>query len=247
MIIYPAMDLIGGTVVRLKQGRFDLVTAYDTDPLEALRQFAAAGAQWAHVVDLDGARVGSPVQHELIADLARAAPLCLQVAGGIRKREHLARMFDAGIARVVVGSLAVKQPDVVRVWLEEFGPERIALSLDVRVTREGDSPSAGTVPIVSVSGWTEDSGRSLWDVAELYPQARHFLITDIGRDGMLLGPNVELYEEIARRLPNAAVQASGGVSMMADLKRLPTDGAIIGKALWEGRISLEEALGRARA
>jgi len=239
MIIYPAMDLIGGTVVRLKQGRFDLVTAYETDPLEALRQFAAAGAEWAHVVDLDGARVGSPVQHELIADLARAAPLRLQVAGGIRKRDHLARLFDAGVARVAVGSLAVKQPETVRAWVEEFGPERITLSLDVRL--------ADGTPTVAVAGWTEDSGRSLWDVAGLYPQARHFLITDIGRDGMLLGPNVELYEEIARRLPNAAVQASGGVSMVADLKRLPTDGAIIGKALWEGRISLEEALGRARA
>lgn len=239
MIIYPAMDLIGGTVVRLKQGRFDLVTAYETDPLEALCQFAAAGAEWAHVVDLDGARVGAPVQHELIEELARAAPLRLQVAGGLRKRDHLARMFDAGVARVMIGSLAVKQPDTVLAWLEEFGPERVALSLDVRL--------ANGTPLVAVSGWTEDSGRSLWDIAELYPQARHFLITDIGRDGMLLGPNVELYEDIARRLPNAAVQASGGVSLIADLKRLPTDGAIIGKALWEGQISLEEALGRARA
>ena len=239
MIIYPAMDLIGGTVVRLKQGRFDRVTAYDTDPLEALRQFAGAGAEWAHVVDLDGARVGHPVQHELIAELARSAPLKLQVAGGIRHREHLERMFDEGVARVAIGSLAVKQPDIVRGWIEEFGPERITLSLDVRLVD-------GT-PIVAVAGWTEDTGRSLWDVAELYPEARHFLITDIGRDGMLLGPNVELYEEIARRLPNAAVQASGGVSLIADLRRLPTDGAIIGKALWEGQISLEEVLGRARA
>jgi phosphoribosylformimino-5-aminoimidazole carboxamide ribotide isomerase len=123
--------------------------------------------------------------------------------------------------------------------MDEFGPERIALSLDVRIT-EG-------LPMVAVAGWIEDSGRSLWEVAELYPEALHFLITDIRRDGMLLGPNVELYDEIARRLPGASVQASGGVSLIADLKRLPTDGAIIGKALWEGRISLEEALGLARA
>jgi phosphoribosylformimino-5-aminoimidazole carboxamide ribotide isomerase len=101
--------------------------------------------------------------------------------------------------------------------------------------------------MVAVAGWTEDTGRSLWDIAALYPEAQHFLITDIHRDGMLLGPNVELYEEIARRLPDASVQASGGVSLIADLKRLPTDGAIIGKALWEGRISLGEALGLARA
>jgi phosphoribosylformimino-5-aminoimidazole carboxamide ribotide isomerase len=239
MIIYPAMDLMGGKVVRLKQGRFDDSTTYSDDPAQALRTFASAGAEWAHIVDLDGARAGAPVQHELIADLARSVPLKLQVAGGFRETEHLARMFDAGVTRVVIGSLAVKQPEKVRVWIDEFGPDRITLSLDVRLI-DGQ-------PIVAVSGWTEDSGQSLWDIAALYPASRHFLITDIGLDGMLQGPNVELYERIAERLPNAAVQASGGVSSLDDLERLQTDGAIIGKALWEGKISLEEALGLARA
>jgi phosphoribosylformimino-5-aminoimidazole carboxamide ribotide isomerase len=239
MIIYPAMDLLGGKVVRLKQGRFDDSTTYSDDPAQALRTFASAGAEWAHIVDLDGARAGAPVQHELIADLARSVPLKLQVAGGFRETEHLARMFDAGVTRVVIGSLAVKQPEKVRVWIDEFGPDRITLSLDVRLI-DGQ-------PIVAVSGWTEDSGQSLWDIAALYPASRHFLITDIGLDGMLQGPNVELYERIAERLPNAAVQASGGVSSLDDLERLQTDGAIIGKALWEGKISLEEALGLARA
>src|SRR6266404_8108380 len=102
-------------------------------------------------------------------------------------------------------------------------------------------------PIVAIAGWTESSGQSLWDLAAIYPQARHFLVTDIGRDGMLQGPNVALYEEIARRLPGVCVQASGGVTSLADLERLPTAGAIIGKALWEGRIELREALGFARA
>ena len=239
MIIYPAMDLMGGKVVRLKQGRFDDSTIYSDDPAQALRNFANAGAQWTHVVDLDGARAGTPVQHELIAELARSAPVKLQVAGGFRDTEHLARMFEAGVARVVVGSLAVKQPERVRAWIDEFGPDRITLSLDVRLT-------AGE-PMIAVSGWTEDSGRSLWDIAALYPAARHFLITDIGLDGMLQGPNVELYEQIAQRLPNTHVQASGGVSSLEDLERLSTDGAIIGKALWEGRIDLQEVLGFARA
>jgi phosphoribosylformimino-5-aminoimidazole carboxamide ribotide isomerase len=239
MIIYPAMDLIGGRVVRLKQGRFDDVTHYPAAPAEALREFAEAGAEWAHVVDLDGARTGRPAQHELLAELAGSAPLRLQVAGGFRKREHLARMFDAGVSRVVVGSLAVKAPATVRGWIGEFGPERIALSLDVRMV-DGN-------PFVASGGWTEDSGQSLWDVASLYPEARHFLVTDIGRDGTLEGPNVGLYEETARRLPNAAVQASGGISSLADVERLPTAGAIIGTALWEGQISLEEAIGLARA
>jgi phosphoribosylformimino-5-aminoimidazole carboxamide ribotide isomerase len=239
MIIYPAMDLIGGRAVRLQQGRFDEVTAYPTEPLEALRSFATVGAEWAHVVDLDGAKAGQPVQHALIADLARSAPLKLQVAGGYRERDQLARMFDAGVSRIVIGSLAVKRPDTVRAWLDEFGADRIALSLDVRVLE-------GT-PLVAVAGWTEDTGRSLWDVATLYPDARHLLVTDIGRDGMLQGSNVELYEEIGRRLPRLAVQASGGVSSLSDLGQLNTDGAIIGKALWEGLIALEEALGLARA
>lgn len=238
MIIYPAMDLMGGRVVRLKQGRFDEVTRYSTAPSEALRQFADAGAEWAHVVDLDGARAGEPRQHQLIAQLARSTTLQMQVAGGFRERDQIARMFDAGVARIVVGSLALKQPDEVRRWIDEFGPERIALSLDVRIVDE--------VPLIATAGWTEDSGRSLWDVAAMYPHARHLLATDIGRDGMLDGPNLGLYREIAERLPSLQVQASGGVSSLTDLEQLPTAGAIVGKALWEGRISLEEALGLAR-
>jgi phosphoribosylformimino-5-aminoimidazole carboxamide ribotide isomerase len=239
MILYPAMDLMGGRVVRLAQGRFDDATTYAADPAEALAQFAAAGATWAHVVDLDGARAGAPIQHDLIAALASSAPLKLQVAGGFRTRDQIARMFDAGVGRVVIGSLAVKQPELVQAFLAEFGGDRITLSLDVRVVD-------GT-PLVATLGWTEDSGRSLWDIAALYPDARHLLLTDIGRDGMLAGPNFDLLEEAGARLPHLAIQASGGVSSLADLERLTTDGAIVGKALWEGRIALEEAVRLARA
>jgi phosphoribosylformimino-5-aminoimidazole carboxamide ribotide isomerase len=237
MILYPAMDLMSGKVVRLKQGRFDDVTSYSDEPAQALQAFADAGAEWAHVVDLDGARAGGPVQHEVIAELARSASLKLQVAGGFRTRDQIARMFEAGVERVVIGSLAVKQPETVRGFIDEFGRERMTLSLDVSVTN-------GT-PLVAVSGWTENSGRSLWDVVALYPKAVHLLLTDIGRDGMLEGPNFELYEEAARRLPTLRIQASGGVSSLADLDRLTTDGAIVGKALWEGRVRLEDALARA--
>jgi len=237
MILYPAMDLMGGKVVRLRQGRFDDSTSYSDDPAQALRAFAEAGAAWAHIVDLDGARACEPVQHELIAGLAATSSLKLQVAGGFRTRDQIARMFDAGVERVVIGSLAVKQPETVTGFLDDFGPERITLSLDVRVLD-------GT-PMVAVSGWTEDSGRSLWEIAALYPQALHLLLTDIGRDGMLEGPNFALYDEAGRQLPNLRIQASGGVSSLADLARLTTDGAIVGKALWEGRIRLEDALARA--
>jgi phosphoribosylformimino-5-aminoimidazole carboxamide ribotide isomerase len=233
MILYPAMDLMAGRVVRLAQGRFDDATTYPADPAEALAAFAAAGATWAHVVDLDGARAGAPVQHDLIARLAAEAPLKLQVAGGIRTSEHIARLLEAGAARIVVGSLAVKDPPRVQGFLREYG-DRITLSLDVRILD-------GT-PEVATAGWTEDSGVSLWDIAALYPEARHLLLTDIGRDGMLQGPNFALLEEATGRLPHLAIQASGGVSSLEDLTRLRTAGAIVGKALWEGRIDLAEAL-----
>lgn len=234
MILYPAMDLMGGRVVRLAQGRFDESTIYPADPAEALARFAAAGAEWTHVVDLDGARAREPVQHALIASLARGSSLSLQVAGGFRTGEQLERMFDAGVGRIVIGSLAVDRPDLVRSFIREFGGERITLSLDIRL--------ADGIPLVATAGWTEDSGRSLWDVAALYPEARHLLLTDIGRDGMLAGPNFELLQEAAQRLPGLAIQASGGVSSLDDLRHLRTAGAIVGKALWEGRIGLAEAL-----
>lgn len=239
MIIYPAMDLMGGRCVRLAQGRFDEATTYAADPGQALAGFAAAGAQWAHVVDLDGARAGAPVQHELIAALARSAPVKLQVAGGFRTRDQIARMFEAGVARVVIGSLAVKAPETVRGFLDDFGGDRLTLALDARIV-DG-------APIVATAGWTETSAQSLWDVAALYPEARHLLVTDISRDGMLSGANLPLLREAVERLPHLAVQASGGVASLEDLRQLPTAGAIVGKALWEGRIDLREAVRLARA
>ena len=234
MILYPAMDLMDGRPVRLAQGRFDDRTDYAADPAAALAGFAAAGARWAHVVDLDGARAGAPVQHDLLCDLAASAPLRLQVAGGIRTDAHVARLLEAGVGRVVVGSLAVKAPDTVRAWLDRFGAEAITLALDVNVI-DG-------VPMVATHGWTESSGLTLWDVAERYKEARHLLVTDISRDGMLQGPNFQLLSEAVSRLPRLSVQASGGIASLDDLRQLPTAGAIVGKALWEGRIDLAEAV-----
>ena len=237
MILYPAIDLMDGRVVRLAQGRFDDATTYSDDPADALARFAEAGAQWAHVVDLDGARAGAPVQHDLLARLAGAGVPKLQAAGGFRTAEQLARMFDAGVARVVIGSLAVEDPDTASALFDRFGGERITLALDVRI-------EAGE-PIVATRGWVEGSGRSLWDIAGLYPAARHLLVTDISRDGMLSGPNLALIERAARALPHLAVQASGGVASLDDLRACRdagAAGAIVGKALWEGRFTLAEAL-----
>lgn len=239
MILYPAMDLMGGRCVRLAQGRFDDVTTYSDDPAQALADFARAGATWAHVVDLDGARAGEPRQHDLIALISVTVPIKLQVAGGFRTRGQIATMLDAGIGRVVIGSLAVKDPKRVRNFFAEFGGEHITLALDVNIV-DG-------VPMVATAGWTETSRQSLWDVAALYPDARHLLVTDISRDGMMTGPNVALLKETVERLPQLQVQASGGIASLDDLRGLPTAGAIVGKALWEGKIKLEEALELDRA
>ena len=237
MIIYPAMDLMDGACVRLAQGRFDERTTYPTEPARALAEFADAGAAWAHVVDLDGARAGAPRQHDLIAELAGSAPLRLQVAGGFRDAAQVARMIEAGVGRVVIGSLAVSDPELVRSFIADHGGERITLALDVNIL-DGE-------PMVATRGWTEGSGVNLWKVAEQYLDARHLLVTDISRDGMMGGPNVELVAEAVRRLPRVVVQASGGVSSLDDLRALAdagAGGAIVGKALWEGAIDLREAI-----
>jgi phosphoribosylformimino-5-aminoimidazole carboxamide ribotide isomerase len=241
MLIYPAIDLIGGRCVRLSQGRFEDATVYPADPAAALDRFAEAGAQWTHIVDLDGARERSPRQHGLIAELAGAARQQLQVAGGFRERGQLIRMFEAGVARVVIGSLAVSAPELVGAWIDEFGAERITLAFDIRLV--------GEVPEIATGGWLEASGQSLWEVAALYPRARHVLVTDIGRDGMMAGPNVDLIAEAVRRLPQLSVQASGGVAAIADLRALRdagAAGAIVGKALWEERLGLAEAVDAGR-
>ncbi len=241
MILYPAIDLMDGRCVRLRQGRFDDAVVYPSTPAEALARYAAAGASWAHIVDLDGAREGAPRQHALLAELASASPLSLQVAGGIREPEQVERLLDAAVSRVVIGSLAVREPTVVSAMLDRFGPERITLALDVRLTDAG--------PLVAVSGWAETTDLTLWSVVQSFPQAKHLLVTDIGRDGMLQGPNLALLSELVERLPGIDVQASGGVTNADDLGALAAAGAagaVVGKALWEGRFTLEEALAHAR-
>lgn len=242
MIVMPAIDLIGGRCVRLAQGRFDDAIVYPDDPARALAGFAEAGAEWAHIVDLDGARAGRPMQHDLIARLAAEARLKLQVAGGFRDAASVRAALAAGAARVVIGSLAARDPKAVRAIIAEEGADRIAIALDVNIV-EG-------APVVATSGWMQSSGRTLYEAAAALPEARHLLVTDISRDGMLRGPNVALMREIAVRLPTIALQASGGVSGLADLAALAEAGAaaaIVGKALWEGRIGLPEALRHARA
>ena len=239
MIVYPAIDLKGGICVRLMHGRFDQVTRYDDDPAARLAAFAAAGATWAHIVDLDGAEAGRAVQHALIGSLARAVDIRIQSGGGVRSADDVAALIDAGVARVVVGSLAVSQPETVADWLRRFGPDRITLAIDVKA--DGDR----WVP--ALKGWTEAAGVDLWTALDRFPPnlARHLLVTDVGRDGALTGPNLELLAEVRRRRPDLQVQASGGVSGLADLtaaRDAGCAGAIVGRAIYEGRFSVREAL-----
>ena len=245
MILYPAIDLIAGRCVRLAQGDFARETRYDEDPAAALARFAEAGATWAHIVDLDGARAKEPRQHALLADLAKTSPLNLQVAGGVRTPAHVATLLDAGVSRVVVGSLAVNDPPAFAALLEEFGPDRLTLALDVRV--EGEIVERGKA-MVATHGWAEGSGQSLDEVLDQFPAVKHLLVTDIGRDGMLTGPNVPLIQAIVDWYPSVALQASGGVADLDDLAILAQSGAagaIVGKALWEGRFTVAEALDHA--
>lgn len=239
MIVYPAIDLKDGTCVRLMHGRFDAVTHYDDQPAARLAAFAAAGAEWAHIVDLDGAEAGRAVQHALIGDLARAIDIRIQSGGGVRTSDDIAALIEAGVARVVVGSLAVSAPETVADWLRRFGPDRITLAIDVRA--DGDRW------IPALKGWTEPAEIDLWTALDRYPPdlARHLLVTDVGRDGAMTGPNLELLTEIRLRRPDLRVQASGGVSSLEDLRAVRAmgcDGAIIGRALYEGRFSVEDAV-----
>ena len=239
MLFIPAIDLRGGQCVRLLQGRFDAETVYASDPLEVLERYLAFGARRIHVVDLDGARDGSQGNRAAIGRIVgRAGREAVQVGGGIRTRQVAEELFDLGVARVVVGSVAVTEPDEVASWLREFGPERVVLAFDVRL-------DDGGTPRLATHGWERQTQTSLWDAVERYLPAglRHVLCTDVARDGALSGPNVELYRQCTRRFPNVAWQASGGVSEAADLDALATTGAdsvISGRALLEGRLNVEE-------
>lgn len=242
MRLLPAIDLIGGRCVRLAQGDFARETAYPIEPAEALARFAEEGARQVHLVDLDGARAREPRQHDLLAMLANTTSLELQVAGGVRSPEQVGRLLQAGVARVVIGSLAVNDPAAFAAMLDRFGPDRLTLALDVRLDADG-------TPMVASHGWLEDSGKSIEQVLLLFPRIRHLLVTDIARDGMLGGPNLPLMRLIRDRFPAVQLQASGGVAQLADLDALRETGAagaIVGKAIWEGRFTLAEAIARAR-
>ncbi len=238
MLILPAIDLRGGRVVRLLRGRFDAETAYGDDPLAQAGAFAAAGARWLHVVDLDGARDGAARQTAAIAALAEVAGLRVQAGGGVRGVADVETLLGAGVARVVVGSLAAYRPELVRDWITGFGAERITVALDIELV--------GGEPIVLARGWQERAGVTLWEALDaLGPDVAHLLVTDVATDGAMTGPNLDLARSVMARRPDVVFQASGGVASLADIAALRAAGvpaAIVGRALYEGAFTLAEAL-----
>ncbi len=229
----PATDLIGGRCVRLTQGDYTSRKTYYRDPLEAALRFEEAGARRLHMVDLDGAKAAEPQNLAVLERIAAKTSLEVQYGGGIKSRAALRSVFDAGARRAVCGSVAVREPELFARWIAEFGPERLILGADVR---DG---------VVAIQGWTERSERTAPELIETFLPAglRQVVCTDISRDGMLCGPAVALYADLQRRFPQVEITVSGGVSSPDDITRLEREGlrsVIVGKALYEGRITLEK-------
>jgi phosphoribosylformimino-5-aminoimidazole carboxamide ribotide isomerase len=241
--LYPAIDLRGGRCVRLEKGEASRETVYGEDPVAVARGFAEAGAEWVHVVDLDAA-FGTGSNRALIRDVVAATSLKVQTGGGLRTDEDLEEVLEAGAARAVIGTAAIENPELVHRALMRWGPERIAVGLDAR----GRRPAA--------RGWTEESGTDLFDLARTLVSlgVRTIIHTDIERDGMMAGPNLDLSAELAAAA-GAEVIVSGGMRGMEDAEAVALAhregrgiaGAIIGKAIYEGRLDLAAALRAVRS
>lgn len=238
MKIIPAVDIRGGRCVRLFQGEFDKETEYSANPADVAQQFSELGVTDLHIVDLDGARDGLQQNQQTVDEIAANSPLSIQLGGGIRNRKTLDRWLRNGVSRCVIGSAAVTEPQTVKEWISAFGAKKIVLALDVRIDADG-------APMLSIHGWEQASSVSLWDCVEDYRHVdvRHVLCTDVSRDGAMSGPNFELYETFKHRFPAIALQASGGVRGIDDLRklrRIGVDAAITGRALLDGALQPEE-------
>lgn len=235
--IYPAIDMRGGKCVRLMQGDYNKETVYGDSPFAMAENFAGQGASWIHMVDLDGAKAGAPVNQEHVIRAAKELDANIQIGGGIRTPQDAALYLDAGVARVILGSSAISDPEFVRTMLKEYGGERIAIGIDAR---DG---------FVATHGWLETSKVRAEELGKELAEAgaETFIMTDISRDGMMSGPNVEAIAALGQATGKKVI-ASGGVSSMDDLKELETykekgiSGAIIGKALYTDKIDLRQAL-----
>lgn len=233
MILIPAIDIINGQCVRLTKGDYDTKKVYNESPVEVAKAFEGAGLTHVHVVDLDGARAKHIVNAKVLEDIATQTSLQVDFGGGIKSAADLQTAFDCGAAQVTLGSIAVTAPDLVGEWLNVFGSERLILGADAKNRR------------IATHGWEHDSGIDVLGFVKDYAQKgfEYVLCTDVAKDGMLAGPSLELYYELLEELPEIALIASGGVTTLDDLYQLEELGcaaAIIGKAIYEGKISLKE-------
>lgn len=229
--IIPAIDLIDGKCVRLMQGDFERMRVYSDDPVATAKEFEAAGLKRLHIVDLDGAKNGSPANTSVLAAIARTTNLEIDFGGGIRTTDDFRMVIDCGAKIVNIGSIAVKEPDLFFGWLEEFGSDAILLGADTNAGK------------IAINGWQTKTEVALIPFLDTYFQrgGRQAFATDISKDGALKGPATELYAEIRAFLPVLKIIASGGVSTLDnidELEKLGCDGVIIGKAIYEGRITL---------
>jgi phosphoribosylformimino-5-aminoimidazole carboxamide ribotide isomerase len=241
MHIFPAIDLRGGKVVRLEQGRAEAETVYGSDPVAVAESFRADGALYLHMVDLDGAFTGELKNLQLIAAVAKASPLFIQVGGGLRTEEAIGQVLGTGVRRIVIGTRACESLPFVKEMVAKFGAERIAVGIDAK---DG---------IVSTRGWTAPSRWTAPDLARAATEqgVRTIIYTDIATDGMGTGPNLKALGELAAAVPEIGIVASGGVATIGHVESLRAlgkaiGGVIIGKALYDGKLKLGEALAAAR-
>ena len=231
--LIPAIDIIDGKCVRLSQGDYDTQKIYNENPLEVAKEFEANGVHRLHVVDLDGAKSSHVVNYKVLDAIAGHTSLVIDFGGGIKTDEDLLIAFENGAQMVTLGSVAVKQPELFKKWLKQYGAEKIILGADVKDNR------------ISVSGWLEEGPQELMPFLTDYTQegVRKVLCTDISRDGMLQGTSIELYKQVMQQFPSMHLIASGGVSCLDDIIRLNEAGipaVVFGKSLYEGRITLKD-------
>jgi len=236
MDIIPAIDLIDGKCVRLTQGDYAQKKVYSKNPLDVAKSFEAAGIRRLHLVDLDGAKAQHIVNHRVLRDIATKTSLVVDFGGGLKTDADLRIAFDNGAAMVTGGSIAVKDPETFIRWIADYGSDRIILGADVK----GEH--------IAVNGWTETTSIDLFSFIDGYctKGITQVICTDVGRDGMMQGPAISLYERLLRHFPELYIIASGGVSCMEDvaaLRKIGVPAVITGKALYEGKIKLEELTG----
>lgn len=233
MRIIPAIDIIEGKCVRLSKGDYNTKKIYNEKPLEVAKEFQDHGIEYLHLVDLDGAKSKHIVNHRVLEQIASKTNLKIDFGGGLKTDEDLKIAFDCGASQITGGSIAVKDPSIFKNWLKQFGSKKIILGADANNEK------------IAVSGWQEESDEELIPFIQNYKQegVEYVICTDISKDGMLQGPSFNLYEKILSQVPNIKLIASGGISTFDELPRLAEmgcEGTIIGKAIYEGRISLKQ-------